>query len=1244
MVIVNVVRSLSPTASARLARRLHGAFQRMGVGSHLLALDPPPDASAGVTPIEAGTEPTSPAATWGELERLARASRGPDALDLRFSLPGLGLDLASHPLVQGADIVLLHDVAGFVSPESVQGLYALGSTVVWSLPDCRPFTGGCHAVGSCTSFISDCALCPVMVGEAASLPAQVLHHSLEHGPLERVTVVAPGDWFARRARLSRVLGASRMFVIPPGVDPVRFSPELRDAARRQLGLAPDRPAIAVDLSAQGRPGRALAALRGAATRLPSSVVGSAAVILIGDRDPSSEALGGLAVLRPPRPPDDEARATLVAAADLLLLADGELDRPDALLEAVACGVSTIAPHDSCAAELIADGKEGWLFAGPSEEALSAALEHALGDAGERVRRGRAALARHARALQAEREAGQFLALFEELLREVPSRRRAAARVNGGPLSALPSPFPARWRTAPSRESGPAPTAGSPPPAAQPRATRARWPRGAPPGPPLPERAPGGKPWPRISIVSPSFNQGAFIEETILSVVNQGYPDVEHLVIDGGLSDGTAAVLARHSHHLTACVSEPDAGQSHAINKGMALASGEILTWLNSDDALAPGALAAVALAFQDPSVDLVAGVCELFKDGELIHRHLTACRDGPLPLDELLDLEGHWHPGQFFYQPEVFYRRQLWERAGGFVDGSLRYSMDYDLWVRFAQCGARLHAIGRPLVRFRVHDAQKTAAPERFRPELEQVRTRYRARIEGPPAGDGPPGPGSLPATQRLPRLRVAMVNDVGFRYGAGIGHARLARAIALGGHEVLPLAAWDETLQPGQAREPIGQRLEERLSALAPDLVLVGNVHGARLGPEFLGRLARRWPTIFVHHDCWLLTGRCAYPGTCAQYLSSGGCDHTCPTPTEYPALDPSLIAEAWRAKRDLRSLPSGLTLAANGRWMAEEIRRVDAASGLVPRDVPVLRLGLPLDVFRPRDQTLCRELVGLPQDRFIILFSATGLADPRKGLAHLLAAFDQAALPDALLVGMGWVPPEERARLPGIQFTGYVEDARTRALLFSAADVMVAPSLHEAFGQVLIEAAACGTPSVAYAVGGIPEALADGITGLLVPEVDPAGLARAIRRLHEDPVLRRDLGTLGRIHVENEFSTEQAYRHVFHAFQATLAARGVAALPPKLSLLNEAPFPRVEYVIPPAHHAQQGDAAHSAAPIVPLAEPEGIERHVHQYFVDRLARLRARRLPWYLSPAAWLARINRQILRREMARARDWSARPTG
>jgi hypothetical protein len=133
--------------------------------------------------------------------------------------------------------------------------------------------------------------------------------------------------------------------------------------------------------------------------------------------------------------------------------------------------------------------------------------------------------------------------------------------------------------------------------------------------------------------------------------------------------------------------------------------------------LAPGALAAVALAFDLNRADMVAGVCRVYQDGRLVAQHLTACADGPLPLDDLLDLDHGWNAGQFFRQPEVMFTRELWLRAGGHVDEGLFYSMDYGLWLRFANAGACIHVIGQPLAWYRMHPEQKTYAMSSFLPD-----------------------------------------------------------------------------------------------------------------------------------------------------------------------------------------------------------------------------------------------------------------------------------------------------------------------------------------------------------------------------------------------------------------------------------------------------------------------------------------------------------------------------------------------
>ena len=258
--------------------------------------------------------------------------------------------------------------------------------------------------------------------------------------------------------------------------------------------------------------------------------------------------------------------------------------------------------------------------------------------------------------------------------------------------------------------------------------------------PLPPTLPDGRSWPKISIVTPSLNQGKFIERTILSVLNQNYPNVEHIVMDGGSIDETLTILSRFSHCLRV-VSEKDSGQSNAINKGFRLCTGELFTWLNSDDMLAPDALAGMAMGFYSSGADIVAGVCQVQKDGGILNRHMTTCGDGPLPLDDLLDLDGIWMQGQFFYQPEVMFTRALWDRAGGRVDESLHYSMDYELWPRLRRAGAaKLHPIGRTIALFGVHPNQKTNRVEDFLPRnCGKVRCVPRPhRPEPRPSGGGP--------------------------------------------------------------------------------------------------------------------------------------------------------------------------------------------------------------------------------------------------------------------------------------------------------------------------------------------------------------------------------------------------------------------------------------------------------------------------------------------------------------------------
>jgi glycosyltransferase involved in cell wall biosynthesis len=237
------------------------------------------------------------------------------------------------------------------------------------------------------------------------------------------------------------------------------------------------------------------------------------------------------------------------------------------------------------------------------------------------------------------------------------------------------------------------------------------------------------------VVTPSFNQGRYIGHTFESVLGQNYPNLEYMLLDGGSTDETRAILDRYRPRLAYSCSQKDNGQADAINKGFSRASGEILAWLNSDDQYGLDALMHVALAFDMfPDADIVVGGCGLLEGAasspaRVHHSALPVGKVVPLPAARLLDVDNSWLKGEFFYQPEVFWRRRIWEAAGGRVADDLYYCFDYDLWVRMAQAGARVVHIPDLLAVYRVHPAQKTyGANLPYLPELKLVQSRCGVR------------------------------------------------------------------------------------------------------------------------------------------------------------------------------------------------------------------------------------------------------------------------------------------------------------------------------------------------------------------------------------------------------------------------------------------------------------------------------------------------------------------------------------
>lgn len=211
--------------------------------------------------------------------------------------------------------------------------------------------------------------------------------------------------------------------------------------------------------------------------------------------------------------------------------------------------------------------------------------------------------------------------------------------------------------------------------------------------------------PLISVVTPSFNQARFLEETILSVLNQDYPRIEYIIIDGDSTDGSVDIIRKYEDRLTYWVSEPDRGQSHAINKGMLRTTGEILAYINSDDYYLPGAFAAVAEEYMREPFDLIAGACRCVDEQG---KTLSVVKGTPTTLLDFLDLRQHQR--SYFLQPELFWSRKVFRSCGEFSEGLYRV-FDYDYWVRAMSAGFGIRHIDKQLTCFRRHSQQKTADP-----------------------------------------------------------------------------------------------------------------------------------------------------------------------------------------------------------------------------------------------------------------------------------------------------------------------------------------------------------------------------------------------------------------------------------------------------------------------------------------------------------------------------------------------------
>ena len=222
--------------------------------------------------------------------------------------------------------------------------------------------------------------------------------------------------------------------------------------------------------------------------------------------------------------------------------------------------------------------------------------------------------------------------------------------------------------------------------------------------------------PLVTIVTPSYNQAAYLEKTICSVLEQDYPNIEYIIMDGGSTDESAQIISKYADRIGYWESTPDNGQTDAINKGFSCAHGKILAWLNSDDVLYPHAVSeAVAFLTEHPEVGMVYGDCDFIDAKGRVIGQFKACQT---------DLKKLRRGFVHIPQQASFWRADLWKKVGP-LDDTIFFAMDYDLWLRLAEVSELRYQKGKPWAAFRLHENAKTvSADDRCWPDMLRIHRR----------------------------------------------------------------------------------------------------------------------------------------------------------------------------------------------------------------------------------------------------------------------------------------------------------------------------------------------------------------------------------------------------------------------------------------------------------------------------------------------------------------------------------------
>jgi glycosyltransferase involved in cell wall biosynthesis len=329
-------------------------------------------------------------------------------------------------------------------------------------------------------------------------------------------------------------------------------------------------------------------------------------------------------------------------------------------------------------------------------------------------------------------------------------------------------------------------------------------------------------------------------------------------------------------------------------------------------------------------------------------------------------------------------------------------------------------------------------------------------------------------------------------------------------------------------------QRLRNKLAELNPELINVHNLHAAApwgWGPHLVDVCLEFAPVVWTLHDMWSFTGRCAYSYDCEKFIA--GCDASCPTPTEAPALPPEQIQAAWQARQTIYAQHRDkLVVVTPSRWLADQARRGLFAG----HRVEVIPYGVvhPYEEFVRLPCEECRRDLGINPAGPVLLLAAFDLTERRKGAGILPQLWRHIEHRPLTVVTMGKGEIAVDDPLIEVHRLGWIDEDAKKAKVYSAADALLHPAPVDNFPNIVLEAMTCSTPTIAMPVGGLPEMVRPGVSGWLAESATPAALGAAVDRAIGELSLGKSMRESCRELAEKEYSLELQGRRYYELFQA--------------------------------------------------------------------------------------------------------------